>query len=224
MAPDFGDTGGCPRGAAPSICSAAGNAGEVELRVPGRHNVLNALAAAALTPAAGVRPSRDVAGLSSFAGLRRRLEMLGHGRRRDACRRLRPSPDRDGGGPGRRCGGCSPGRRVWCVFQPHQASRTARLLDELAASLQNADRVMVAEIFRARGGIPEPGEVDGGRPGPPGAALGDGKCPAPHPRRNRRVLETQLGPRRRIGHAWGRATSEGLVMDLERFREDRASG
>ncbi len=52
-----------------------------------------------------------------------------------------------------------PHRRVWCVFQPHQVSRTARLLDELAASLQNADRVLVAEIFRAREGNPRPGEV-----------------------------------------------------------------
>ena len=52
-----------------------------------------------------------------------------------------------------------PHRRLWCVFQPHQASRTARLLDQLAASLQNADRVAVAEIFRAREGPPRPGEV-----------------------------------------------------------------
>jgi UDP-N-acetylmuramate--alanine ligase len=43
-----------------------------------------------------------------------------------------------------------PERRVWCVFQPHQISRTGRLLDEFAAALQNADRVSVAEIYRAR--------------------------------------------------------------------------
>jgi len=52
-----------------------------------------------------------------------------------------------------------PNRRVWCIFQPHQASRTARLLDELASSLQNADKVIVADIFRAREGPPQPGEV-----------------------------------------------------------------
>jgi UDP-N-acetylmuramate--alanine ligase len=48
---------------------------------------------------------------------------------------------------------------VWCVFQPHQASRTAHLLDELATSLQNADNLVVAEIFRAREGAARPGEV-----------------------------------------------------------------
>jgi UDP-N-acetylmuramate--alanine ligase len=52
-----------------------------------------------------------------------------------------------------------PDRRIWCIFQPHQASRTARLLDELAISLQNADKVIVADIFRAREGPPKPGEV-----------------------------------------------------------------
>ena len=52
-----------------------------------------------------------------------------------------------------------PGRRLWCVFQPHQASRTTHLLDELAGSLQNADMVLVAEIFRAREGPPRSGDV-----------------------------------------------------------------
>ncbi len=52
-----------------------------------------------------------------------------------------------------------PNRRIWCIFQPHQTSRTARLLDELALSLQNADKVIVAEIFRTREGTPKPGEI-----------------------------------------------------------------
>ena len=49
--------------------------------------------------------------------------------------------------------------RIWCLFQPHQALRTARLLDELASSLQNAERVLIADIFRAREGPPQAGEV-----------------------------------------------------------------
>ena len=50
-------------------------------------------------------------------------------------------------------------RRICCLFQPHQALRTARLLDELALSLQNAERVLIADIFRAREGPPQPGEI-----------------------------------------------------------------
>jgi len=130
----------------------------LRLRTPGRHNVLNALAAAALAWHNRATEDQIASGLGSFAGLRRRLEVLGTWRGAtllddyahhptevtatlDAIRQMFPH------------------RRVWCVFQPHQASRTARLLDELAASLQNADRVLVAEIFRAREGSPRPGEV-----------------------------------------------------------------
>ncbi|HEX3725591.1 MAG TPA: cyanophycin synthetase, partial [Pirellulales bacterium] len=43
-----------------------------------------------------------------------------------------------------------PSRRLWCVFQPHQASRTDRFMEEFAHSLQNADKIIVAEIFPAR--------------------------------------------------------------------------
>jgi UDP-N-acetylmuramate--alanine ligase len=52
-----------------------------------------------------------------------------------------------------------PERRIVCVFQPHQASRTRGLLDELAASLHNADKAYVAEIFHARESLAEPADV-----------------------------------------------------------------
>jgi UDP-N-acetylmuramate--alanine ligase len=45
-----------------------------------------------------------------------------------------------------------PGRRLWCVFQPHQARRTGALLDEFADSLHNADAVLLADIYHAREG------------------------------------------------------------------------
>ena len=132
--------------------------GPVRLSVPGKHNVLNALAAAALAGENGVPPQQIAQALSRFAGLRRRFEPLGTWRgvllvddyahhptevavTLATVRRL------------------APGRRVWCVFQPLQASRTEHLLDELAESLQNADRVLVAEIFRAREGPPGSREV-----------------------------------------------------------------
>ena len=132
--------------------------GEVSLRVPGRHNVLNALAAAALAHANGVTSELAIRGLGRFRGLHRRLEVLGtwggvllvddyaHHPTEVAAslETLRVM---------------EPGRRLWCVFQPHQTSRTEHLLDELAASLQNADRVLVADIFRAREGPARESEV-----------------------------------------------------------------
>jgi UDP-N-acetylmuramate--alanine ligase len=122
---------------------------EVVLQVPGRHNVLNALAAAALAVEAGAGVETIAAALSSFRGLKRRLEVVG---RRGGVTLIddyahHPTEIRATLTAVRQM---YPGRRIWCIFQPHQASRTAGLLDELAASLHNANKIAVAEIFRAR--------------------------------------------------------------------------
>ncbi|NQU21414.1 MAG: UDP-N-acetylmuramate--L-alanine ligase [Candidatus Nealsonbacteria bacterium] len=130
----------------------------VRLPVPGKHNVLNALAAAALAGENGVPPQQIARGLERFAGLRRRFEPLGIWRGVLMVDDYAHHPTEVAAtlATVRRL---APGRRVWCVFQPHQASRTEHLLDELAESLQNADRVLVAEIFRAREGPPGSGDV-----------------------------------------------------------------
>ena len=131
--------------------------GRVRLQTPGRHNVLNALAAAALAHCGGARSADITRGLSEFRGLRRRLQPLG------TCRGVHLWDDfahhptavaaalltlRE----------IYPKSRLWCVFQPHQASRTARLMDEFARQLQNADVVAVASIYRAREGRWRQGE------------------------------------------------------------------
>ena len=131
---------------------------EVALQVPGKHNVVNALAAAALASAAGGGPETIAAALSSFRGLKRRLEVVG---RRGGVTLIddyahHPTEIRATLATVR---AMYPGRRVWCIFQPHQASRTAALLDELADSLHNADKIAVAEIFRAREPSARDGEV-----------------------------------------------------------------
>jgi UDP-N-acetylmuramate--alanine ligase len=131
------------------LCRHGRPVSDIRLPVPGKHNVVNALAAAALAWQCGVRPAAIARGMGLFKGVHRRLEVVGCCRGTtlvddfahhptevalalDAIRRM------------------FPGRRLWCVFQPHQASRTARLLDGLAASLQNADKIVISEIYRAR--------------------------------------------------------------------------
>jgi UDP-N-acetylmuramate--alanine ligase len=141
----------------------------VELPLPGRHNVSNALAAAVMCLENGVTPAEVERGLETFPGLHRRFEIF-------------PSHDV---GPDLGSTGTTnvsvvfdyahhptevfcaiwtarevfPNRRIWCIFQPHQSSRTARLLLELAVRLASADKIIVAEIFRAREGPSRPGEV-----------------------------------------------------------------
>jgi len=117
----------------------------VSLQVPGRHNVLNALAAAALAAESGVAAERIAEALGRFRGLHRRLETLGTfgGVLLLDDYAHHPTEVAASLGTVRQM---APGRRLWCVFQPHQVSRTEHLLGELAESLQNADRVLVAEI------------------------------------------------------------------------------
>lgn len=132
---------------------------EVPLPIPGKYNILNALAAGALCWEIGCSAEQIEHGLATFPGLHRRFERLmgsvgslsyvldyAH-HPTEVTAALQAARE------------VFPKRRIWCIFQPHQASRTARLLDELAISLQNADKVIVAEIFRAREDSPKLGEI-----------------------------------------------------------------
>lgn len=140
----------------------------IELPMPGRHNVLNALAAAALAWHEGVEPRRIAETLGRFPGVERRLETLGPWRGATAMDDYAHHPTELAAALAT-VREMHPDGRICCVFQPHQASRTARLLDELAASLHNglvarggsrrADRLWVADIFRAREPEAAPGEV-----------------------------------------------------------------
>ena len=126
-----------------------GRIGGIALRMPGRHNVLNALAAAALASQAGADDGAIVQALNRFAGLERRLERVGQWRGAawydDYAHH--PSEVRAALAAVRQM---FPSRRIWCIFQPHQVSRTRHLLDQFAVSLQNADRVAIADVFPAR--------------------------------------------------------------------------
>ena len=114
-----------------SSCSRSGRASRsrasaVELRVPGRHNVLNALAALAACRAAGVPVAEAAPALAGFAG--RRAAVRGaraHRVRRAGVRRLRAPPDR---GPGHaEAARTLDAPRLVACFQPHLYSRTREL-------------------------------------------------------------------------------------------------
>lgn len=131
---------------------------DVQLQVPGQHNVLNALAAGALAFHNDVPGGVISRGLGAFRGLKRRLEPIGTVGGVTLLDDYAHHPTEVAASL-ETVRQMYPGRRVGCVFQPHQASRTQVLLDELAASLHNADWAIVAEIYRAREGEFCPGEI-----------------------------------------------------------------
>ena len=98
----------------------------------------------------GVATPAIAAGLGSFAGVGRRLEVKGEPRRRPRHRRLRPPPD---GHRGDDRGGARaryPGRRLWAVYEPLTYHRTAAMLDAFADVLATADEVVIADIWAGR--------------------------------------------------------------------------
>lgn len=121
---------------------------ELELLIPGQHNILNAVAACACAVECGVRPEQLKAGLSHFRGTSRRFEVL------DQVRGITVVDDY-GHHPAEiratlETAKAMPFQRVIAVHQPFTYSRTARLLDDFAEVLQIADLTVLSEIMGSR--------------------------------------------------------------------------
>jgi UDP-N-acetylmuramate--alanine ligase len=120
--------------------------GTIQLQVGGRHNALNATAAASLGHLLGIPFETIRAGLGCFGGAERRMERKGERlgvlvvddyahhptevrATLEACRAL--------------------GRRIVLVFQPHRFSRTLGLIDEFVTCFEGADRLYLLDIYAA---------------------------------------------------------------------------
>ena len=123
--------------------------GRVKLGVPGRHNVANALAVAALGRQAGLSDAQICAGLESFAGAGRRLTYRGTAAGVVILDDYAHHPTEIRATLAAIQGKYQP-QRLWCVFQPHQHSRTRFLLREFAGSFDQADIVLLPEIYFVR--------------------------------------------------------------------------
>ena len=195
----------------------------MRLQTPGRANTLNALAAAALAAHNGVPAAEIVSGLESFRGLRRRMEEVGTFGGVTVLDDYAHHPTQIAAGLAT-ARQMHPGRRLWCVFQPHQVSRTEQLLDELAQSLQNAEMVVVAEIFRAREPHPRAGEVTAADLARQTRAGGVEVAEVHQAGSIVRLLESRLRPGDvlvTMGAGDVRKICDAIIC---RFREDRAAG
>ena len=130
------------------------NLGRLQLRLPGRFNVLNALTATAVALELGVPFATVQKALAAFSGVRRRFEYKGvfHGATVVDDYGHHPTEVAATLTAAR---GLNPPRLV-VAFQPHLFSRTQRLYKEFAQALMLADEVYVADIYPARE-RPEPG-------------------------------------------------------------------
>jgi UDP-N-acetylmuramate--alanine ligase len=150
-------------------------AGTVTLSIAGRHNVRNALGAAAASLAAGLGVADVVAGLGAFRGARRRFEFRGRMAGADLVDDYAHHPaEIEATLEAARSG---PWSRVVAVFQPHLYSRTQALRREFGEALAKADVVVVTDVYGAR---EEP------MPGVTGKLVADAVC--------------EVSPRRRVAY------------------------
>ncbi len=125
----------------------------VTLALPGRHNVLNALAAAAVGWQLGVQPGTIARALANFSGIGRRFNDLGAiDTGRGATVQL---IDDYGHHPNELAAvfaaarGGWPDKRLVVAFQPHRYSRTRDQFDAFAAVLSEVDALVLSEVYPA---------------------------------------------------------------------------
>ncbi len=132
----------------------------VTLALPGRHNVQNALAAAAVGWQLGVSPQNIAVALEKFAGVGRRFNDLGEAVTASGAR-VRLVDDyghhpRELESVFAAARGGWPERRLVVAFQPHRYSRTRDQFDAFAAVLSDVDALVLSEVYPA-GEAPIPG-------------------------------------------------------------------
>jgi UDP-N-acetylmuramate--alanine ligase len=145
-----------PRGAGVALTLVDGTHVEpVRLRVPGRHNALNAAAAWTAATALGADAAAARAGLESFGGTRRRFEARGEAAGVRVVDDYAHHPT-EVEAVLRAARGVAGRGRVVAVFQPHLFSRTRIFAADFGAALGLADEVVVMDVYAARED-PEPG-------------------------------------------------------------------
>jgi UDP-N-acetylmuramate--alanine ligase len=123
-------------------------------RLPGEHNVLNSLAALAVADFVGVDFNVARNALAEYHGAGRRFEIKGEAGGVTVVDDYahHPTEIRATLAAARRRFG---ERALWVMFQPHTFSRTRALLADFAASFDDADHVVIVDIFRSRE-VPDP--------------------------------------------------------------------
>jgi UDP-N-acetylmuramate--alanine ligase len=133
-------------------------AAEVKLKVPGIHNVSNSLAAIAACSIMGCSLISAVKALSKYSGTHRRFELKGINDGITVIDDYAHHPTEVAAAL-KAAINCSHSR-IWCVFQPHTYSRTKFLMEEFSNAFEDADIIIIADIYAAREA--DTGEVNSG--------------------------------------------------------------
>lgn len=120
--------------------------GPFEIKIPGRHNVLNATAAIIVGIKIGIDIELIKKYIKQFNGVQRRFEKLLEQKEitiiddyahhpTAVAKTLQTVREK------------YPASQIWCIFQPHTFSRTGALLKEFGQAFKDADRIIITETF-----------------------------------------------------------------------------
>lgn len=121
----------------------------IQLAIPGEHNIANSLAAFACAHELGIPVASITATLEAYSGTQRRFDVIGvtqngitviddyahHPTEIRATLKAAQNVTHN---------------NIWCLFQPHTYTRTLALFEEFAESFEDADKIVMAEIYAAR--------------------------------------------------------------------------
>ena len=130
-----------------------GGALEVRLNLPGRHNVLNALAAIAVGYEVGISEQAILKALAEFTGVGRRFQLYGEVKLEGGGSFT--LVDDYGHHPAEMAAtleaarGAFPGRRLVLAFQPHRYTRTRDLFEDFVRVLSTTDVLLLADVYAA---------------------------------------------------------------------------
>jgi UDP-N-acetylmuramate--alanine ligase len=129
------------------VITAKGTLGPFELRVPGRHNILNATAAVAIACQLDVPAEKIAEGLANFNGVDRRFQLRGKANGIAVVDDYGHHPTEISAtlAAARECGYS----RIHVIFQPHRFTRTRDLMREFGEAFPLADSVIVLPIYAA---------------------------------------------------------------------------
>lgn len=122
--------------------------GRISLSVDGKHNVLNALAAAAVAVSAGIKFRYVQEGLADFCGVERRFERIGYVNGARCIADYAHHPDEIAAAL--RTAKKTTDGKIFVVFQPHTYSRTKLLFKEFLKVLSPLDNLLIYRTFAAR--------------------------------------------------------------------------
>lgn len=123
--------------------------GRINMSMPGEYNILNSLAAVACADTLGISMEIARETLKDYTGTQRRFDFLGnmengarviddyahHPTEIKAALKAAKNIDK---------------KEIWCIFQPHTYTRTIALFDEFVDAFEDADNIIMAEIYAAR--------------------------------------------------------------------------